>query len=209
MTSTPSRRWSSRTSGSSSRSPELPQPGPAFPRFDPGRHARPGPCGREVRLPQGISSSRPTRPGGSARRSPAPSPTRPDHPDPGPRCREAEQDRPCRAQAGDGTGPRAHPGGDRRSNRHRPRGEVDSIKRSPRPVSLEKPVGDGRNPSSASSLPTRRPSRPDRAADLLTGQSAEGIAGEPLLPRAPRARAPLRARRRAPRTLDEVGAPST
>ena len=43
---------------------------------DPGGQHRPDPRGREVRLPQRASSSRPTRPGGFARRSPAPSPTR-------------------------------------------------------------------------------------------------------------------------------------
>ncbi len=55
---------------------ELPQPGAAVPRPDPGRHARPDPRRREVRLAPRATSSRPTRPGGSARRSRGRSPTR-------------------------------------------------------------------------------------------------------------------------------------
>jgi RNA polymerase primary sigma factor len=51
-------------------------------------------------------------------------------------------------------GPRAHRRGDRRGHRDRPE-EVDSIKRSAQaPVSLEKPVGDEEESSSASSSPT-------------------------------------------------------
>ena len=51
---------------------------------------------------------------------------------------------------------------------------------------------------------TRRVPVRARRRDPHQGGAARG-AGEPLLPRAPRARAALRARRRAPRTLDEVG----
>ena len=55
---------------------ELPQPGPALPRPDPGGHARAWSARPRSSTTARASSSRPTRPGGSARRSPARSPTR-------------------------------------------------------------------------------------------------------------------------------------
>ena len=78
--------------------------------------------------------------------------------------------------------------------------EVDSIKRSAQaPVSLEKPVGDEEESEFGQFIADEKaesPVRPGRGPADQRG--AEGGAGEPLLPRAPRARAPLRARRRAP-----------
>ena len=56
---------------------EVHRPRDVVPGPDPGGQHRPDPGGREVRLPRRASSSPPTPPGGSARRSPAPSPTRP------------------------------------------------------------------------------------------------------------------------------------
>ncbi len=55
---------------------ELPQPGAAVPRPDPGGHASASSARRRSSTTARASSSRPTRPGGSARRSPVRSPTR-------------------------------------------------------------------------------------------------------------------------------------
>jgi RNA polymerase primary sigma factor len=49
--------------------------------------------------------------------------------------------------------------------------EVDSIKRSARaPISLEKPVGDGESPSSASSSPMSRPSLPTNGRSRISAR---------------------------------------
>ena len=77
--------------------------------------------------------------------------------------------------------------------------EVDSIKRSAQaPVSLEKPVGDEEESEFGQFIADEKadPLRPRRRP--LDQGGAEGSAGEPLLPRAPRARTSLRPRRRAP-----------
>ena len=78
--------------------------------------------------------------------------------------------------------------------------EVDSIKRSAQaPVSLEKPVGDEEESEFGQFIADERAESPVRARrrDPHQGGAARG-AGEPELPRAPRARAALRPRRRAP-----------
>jgi RNA polymerase primary sigma factor len=78
--------------------------------------------------------------------------------------------------------------------------EVESIKRSAQaPVSLEKPVGDEEESEFGQFIADERAESPyERAAEILTKEALPRGAREPLLPRAPRARAPLRARRRAP-----------
>ena len=55
---------------------EVHQPRAAVPRSDPGRQHRPDEGGRQVRIPPRLQVLAPTRPGGSARRSPARSPIR-------------------------------------------------------------------------------------------------------------------------------------
>ena len=78
--------------------------------------------------------------------------------------------------------------------------EVESIKRSAQaPVSLEKPVGDEEESEFGQFIADERAESPVRAGrgDPHQGGAPRG-AGEPLLPRAPRARAALRPRRRAP-----------
>ena len=78
--------------------------------------------------------------------------------------------------------------------------EVDQIKRSAQaPVSLEKPVGDEEESEFGQFIADEKAESPVRARRRPADQggAARG-AGEPLLPRAPRPRAPLRARRRAP-----------
>ena len=78
--------------------------------------------------------------------------------------------------------------------------EVDSIKRSAQaPVSLEKPVGDEEESEFGQFIADEKAESPfERAADMLTKEALKRGPREPLLPRAPRARAALRARRRAP-----------
>ena len=78
--------------------------------------------------------------------------------------------------------------------------EVESIKRSAQaPVSLEKPVGDEEESEFGQFIADERAESPyERAAEILTKEALARGAREPVLPRAPRARAPLRARRRAP-----------
>ena len=78
--------------------------------------------------------------------------------------------------------------------------EVDSIKHSARaPISLEKPVGDEEDSEFGQLIADERAESPyERAVEILTTGGAEGGAREPLLSRAPRARAALRPRRRAP-----------
>ena len=139
---------------------ELPQPGPAVPRPDPGGHARPRPRRGEVRLPQGLQvldlrhlvdppGDRPR-----ARRQGA------DDPHPGPRRREAQQDRPRRAQARHRARPRAHR---RRRSPTSPASIPRRSTRSSAPRRLRSRwrsrSATRRSPSSASSSPTRRPSR--------------------------------------------------
>ena len=78
--------------------------------------------------------------------------------------------------------------------------EVESIKRSAQaPVSLEKPVGDEEESEFGQFIADERAESPVRARrrDPHQGSAPRG-AREPLLPRAPRARAALRPRRRAP-----------
>ena len=137
-----SRRWSSRTCAWSSRSRRTTATRACLPRPDPGGDARPRSRRREVRLPQGLQvldlrhlvdppGDRPR-----ARRQGA------HDPHPGPRGREAQQDRPCRAQARHGARPRADAEEIAEHTGIEPE-EVESIKRSAQaPVSLEKPVGD-------------------------------------------------------------------
>ncbi|MFN8112948.1 MAG: sigma-70 family RNA polymerase sigma factor [Solirubrobacterales bacterium] len=129
-----------------------------------------------------------------------------DHPDPGPRRREAEQDRPCRAEAAvtelgreptpriaDVTGIEPD--------------EVDSIKRSAQAlVSLEKPVGDEEESEFGQFIADEKAESPfDRAADLLTKEALR----EALENLSYRERRVLELRYglggEHPRTLDEVG----
>ena len=178
---------------------ELPQPGPAVPGPDPGGDARPGPRGGEVRLPQGLQvldvrdlvdppGDRP-RPGRQGAHDPHP----------GARRREAQQDRPRRAQARHRAGPRAHRRGDRRGHRDRPRGgRLDQALRAGPGLAGE--AGRRRGGVGVRPVHRRRARRVAvraRRRDPDQGGAARG-AGEPLLPRAPRPRAPLRPRRGAP-----------
>ena len=86
---------------------ELPQPGPAVPRSDPGGHTRARTGRGEVRLPQGLQvlhvRDLVDPPGDRARAGGQGA----HDPHPRPRSREAEQDRPRRAQARDRAGARA------------------------------------------------------------------------------------------------------
>ena len=143
---------------------ELPQPGPAVPRPDPGGHARARPGGREVRLPQGLQvldlrdlvdppGDRPR-----ARRQGA------DDPHPRARRREAQQDRPRRAQARHRARPRADGRRDRRGHGHRPRGGRLDQALGPGPgLAGEARRATRRSRSSASSSPTSAPSPPTSA----------------------------------------------
>ena len=92
---------------------ELPQPGPAVPRPDPGGHARPDPRGREVRLAPGLQvldlRDLVDPPGGRARARGQGA----DDPDARPHRRAAAEDEPRRADALDAARPRAHARGDR------------------------------------------------------------------------------------------------
>ncbi len=78
--------------------------------------------------------------------------------------------------------------------------EVDSIKRSAQaPVSLEKPVGDEEESEFGQFIADERAESPyERAAEILTKEALREALENLSLPRAPRARAALRARRRAP-----------
>ena len=86
--------------------------------------------------------------------------------------------------------------------------EVDSIKRSAQaPVSLEKPVGDEEESEFGQFIADERAESPyERAAEVLTKEAPARGAREPLLPRAARARAALRARRGAPAHARRGGA---
>ncbi len=77
--------------------------------------------------------------------------------------------------------------------------EVDSIKRSAQaPVSLEKPVGDEEESEFGQFIADERAESPTRGPPRSSRRRPARGAGEPLLPRTPRSRAPLWARRRAP-----------
>ena len=78
--------------------------------------------------------------------------------------------------------------------------EVESIKRSAQaPISLEKPVGDEDQSEFGQFIADEQAESPyERAVEILTKRSPARRAGEPRLPRASRARAALRPRRRAP-----------
>ena len=139
---------------------ELPQPGPAVPRPDPGGHARSRPRGGEVRLPQGLQVL-------DLRDVVDPPGDRPragrqgaHDPDPGPRGREAQQDRPRRAQARHGARSRAH------RRRRSPTSRASTPRRSTRSSAPRRRRSRSRSrsatrrsPSSASSSPTSGPSR--------------------------------------------------
>ncbi|CAA9516731.1 MAG: RNA polymerase sigma factor RpoD, partial [uncultured Solirubrobacteraceae bacterium] len=178
---------------------ELPQPGAAVPGPHPGGNARPRPRGGEVRLSQGLQvldlrdlvdppGDRPR-----ARRQGA------HDPHPGPRRREAQQDRPRRAQAGHRARPRALQRGDRRGHRDRPRGgRLDQALR----AGAGQPREAGRRRGGVGVRPVhrrraRRVAVRARRRDPHQGGAARG-AREPVLPRAPRPRAALRPGRRAP-----------
>ena len=156
------------------------------------------------------SSSRPTRRGGSARRSPARSPTRRARSGSRPRRREAEQDRPRRAQARHRARPRADPDEIAEVTGIEPE-EVDSIKRSAQaPVSLEKPVGDEEESEFGQFIADEKAESPyERAAEILTKEALR----EALENLSYRERRVLELRYglggEHPRTLDEVGGPST
>ncbi len=126
----------------------------------------------------------------------------PHDPDPGPRRREAEQDRPCRAQALTELGREPTPEEIAEVTGIDPE-EVDSIKRSAQaPVSLEKPVGDEEESEFGQFIADEKAESPfDRAADLLTKEALENLSY--------RERRVLELRYglggEHPRTLDEVG----
>ena len=77
--------------------------------------------------------------------------------------------------------------------------EVESIKRSAQaPVSLEKPVGDEEESEFGQFIADERAESPyERAAEILTKEALREALENLSLPRAPRARAALRPRRRA------------
>ena len=109
---------------------EVPQPGPAVPRPDPGGDDRPRARRREVRLPQGLQVldlrhlvDPPGRRAGARRQGS-------DDQDARPRRREAEPDRTLRAEAARRARPRADTARDRRRRRaHRRRGAPDPPER--------------------------------------------------------------------------------
>ena len=122
---------------------ELPQPGAAVPRSDPGGDDRPRPGRREVRLPAWLQvldlRDLVDPPGGCARARRQ----GPDDPHARARGREAEQDRAHRAQAARRVRPRPDRRRDRDASSSSTVEEVEQIRRCAQaPVSLEKPVGD-------------------------------------------------------------------
>ena len=177
----------------------LPQPGPAVPRPDPGGDDRPRARRREVRLAQGLQvldvRDLVDPPGGraGARRQGA------HDPHAGARRREAEQDHAHRAQAARRAGPRADDRGDRARPRH------DASRRSSRSAAPRRRRSRSRSRSatrrsrsSGSSSRTSTTPLPDEAADTaFRAEALTTLPGVAQLPRAPRARAALRAERRA------------
>ena len=127
-------------------------------------------------------------------------------PHPGPRRREAQQDRPRRAQARHRAGPRADAEEIAEVTGIDPE-EVDSIKRSAQaPVSLEKPVGDEEESEFGQFIADERAESPyERAAEILTKEALR----EALENLSYRERRVLELRYglggEHPRTLDEVG----
>ena len=120
---------------------ELPQPGPAVPRPDPGGHAGADPRRREVRLAPGVQvldvCDLVDPPGGRAlaRRQVA------DHPDAGARRRARLQAQPRRAPALDGARPRADARGDRREA-NLTLAQAKEVRAAPKATSLDAPVGE-------------------------------------------------------------------
>jgi RNA polymerase primary sigma factor len=118
------------------------------------------------------SSSRPTRPGGSARRSPRAGRQGAHDPHPGPRRREAQQDRPRERKLVTELGREPTPEEIAEVTGIDPE-EVDSIKRSAQaPVSLEKPVGDEEESEFGQFIADERAESPyERAAEILTKEA--------------------------------------
>src|SRR5919197_318513 len=186
---------------------EVPQSGPALPRPDPGGHDRPRPRRGEVRLPQGLQVLDlrhvvdPPSGGAGARGQGA------HDPDAGARGREAEQDRPRRAEAAR----RARSGAVRARNRPGPRpergrGGAHPPQRADARVARE--AGRRRGGVRVRALPHRReraPSGRGRRGHVAEGD-ASGDPREPRAARARRARASLRPRRPAPAHARRGGA---
>ena len=197
VTTARSGRWSRRIFASSSRSRRVPEPGPAVPRPDPG--GRSGSCGRPRSSITGrASSSRPTQPGGSARRSRALADEAQDDPDAGPRGREAEQDRADGAQASRRAGSRTGLARDR--GRARPddrRGRPDPPERSEFPSRSRSPSATTRSRSSVTSSPTSRRRCPRRSPSDAPQGRARPHPPDAVHSRAARAQASLRIERGA------------
>ena len=179
---------------------ELPQPGPAVPRPDPGGDDRARAGGREVRLPARLQVldvrdlvDPPGRGAGARRQGP-------HDPDARARGREAEQDHPHRAQAARRARTRPDLATRSRASSQLAVEEVDQIRRAAprRPSRSRSPSATRTSRSSATSSPTRRCRGPTRSPRSRSGGRPPPRARDALLPRASRARAPLRPRRRAP-----------
>ena len=158
---------------------ELPRPRPALPRPDPGGHPRADPGRREVRLPPRLQvldlRDLVDPPGRHARDR------RQGAHDPHPRAhgREAQQG----DRASSASWSRARPRADRRGDR---RVGIDCRRRSSRdhamaqqPVSLEKPVGDEEDRSSATSSPTSRRVAPRARGETLQSENARARLSTP------------------------------
>ncbi|CAA9530550.1 MAG: RNA polymerase sigma factor RpoD, partial [uncultured Thermoleophilia bacterium] len=176
---------------------ELPQPGAAVPRPDPGGHHRPRPGGREVRLPARLQVLHLRHLVDPPGRGPGARGQGPDDPHAGARGREAQQDRPRRAQAARPARPRADGRGARQGDGH-PRGRDRADPALGPGADLAREAGRGRGGVRVRPLPGRRTGRSAGGGDRDHAAQG-GAAADPrhaLLPRAPRARAPLRPRRR-------------
>ena len=142
---------------------ELPQPGPALSRPDPGGNDRAGARGREVRLPARLQVLDlrdlvdPPGGGAGARRQGA------DDQDARPRRREAEQDRPHRAEASRRAGARSDCRRDRARGVAADRGgRADPSRVRRLPSRSRSPSATRTSRSSATSSPTRRCRGPRR-----------------------------------------------
>ena len=180
---------------------ELPQPGLAVSRPDPGGDDRPRAGGGEVRLPawlQVLDLRDVVDPPG---RCPRAGRQGPDDPHACSRGREAEQDREDRAQAARRARTRPDVGSSSHASSTLDVEEIEQIRRSAQtPVSLEKPVGDEEESEFGHFIADQfdAAARRGRRDHDPAGDAASG-AGDAGLPRAARARDALRPRRRAAR----------
>ena len=186
---------------------ELPQPGPAVPRPDPGGDDRPRARGREVRLPQGLQVLDVRHlvdpPGGRARarRQGA------DDPHAGARGREAEQDRPPERKLRRGARPRADARRDRRAtSSSRSTRSSRSRARAQAPISLEKPVGDEEESKFGDFLADQHGAAPGGGRrDHAPPRGAARDARHALATASAACSSSATASTASPRTLDEVG----